>query len=229
MMAHLRELAGQPSPEEVASYLKVFVRTRENMMQSIMDKPEEVLGALSELKSALSKEKGKTPSRVRLCGEYLKLLLVSPYHEMSWKALFEDKQSSYRFYYDLYTGAGCLTGKLLEVEAEIAEGAERFVVDYIDETNQVLPYQSPGEQADEYLALIKDMRQWAEILKNDPSGFSVVDRFIGDLRKTPDKTLSSNHAREYVLAGAQFAGVLYKALWQIAGGLYPEDPRTASS
>lgn len=71
------------------------------------------------------------------------------------------------------------------------------------------------EQANVYIALVSYIKTYAEILRQDPSGFTLVDRAAKDL-ETEGETIETYRVpvvREFIIEGANAGALIYKALY----------------
>jgi len=77
-----------------------------------------------------------------------------------------------------------------------------------------------GDQANDYLSMIRNDAKLAERIILDPSGFSLV----GETVKKVEDVLISNKKfiREYFAAGAALTRDIYKKVYEFAAPLYPE-------
>lgn len=81
-----------------------------------------------------------------------------------------------------------------------------------------MPDLSIAQETEEYLKMRSSGAKSLEHLRDDPSGFMLMDASVGMVN------VDSFQAREYVTAGAELARDLYKILYEIAAPLYPEKP-----
>lgn len=100
---------------------------------------------------------------------------------------------------------------LLLAEGEISGEAQANIAETVSTVGEI--FSTPtSEQAQRFLMYQKEAKKDADLLKQDPSGFTLIDDYLKDLAEETLTPLSE----EYVMAGAKLAADLYKSVYQIS-------------
>lgn len=126
----------------------------------------------------------------------------------TWQALL-----NFTFHYDFTAGMKSLGGSLWGAQDTIAGTFEKDWGPIMDNLFQGV---SPEKQAETILVISKDLRKFANLLRQDPTGFSAVDAAVGlfEEGKHPPFTV-----KEWVVAGAKGAREIYKQIYPQATAL----------
>ena len=208
-----REGVGKPSKSEVARFINIVFPKPRQAQLAYHRNEEFILAALKPLKDAYD-ERGESASRVKLAATMVLQGNGTELRNFADKALRERQIPAYRFFFDLYYGLRTTMFTLLLAEREISGEAQSDIANAISTEGKILSM-SVSEQVQRSLAYSREAERDSSLLKQDPSGFMLIDDYLTDLQKETFSLLSE----EYVMTGANLAADLYKSVYQISTNL----------
>lgn len=188
---------------------------------------EDTLSRLSDTKNSLDGER-HSPTKPLLCAAAVEDL-SRYYRRFSTDCLSKGDKPSFRFYYDISSGIQAITTVIFNSQDYIAGEYDRHVQRRMsmtfNETDRLGVPISIGQQTEMYLNLINSVKNWAELLMKDPTGFLLVDSAVVWVEEGRKRLVTDNQAKEYVVSGAKLGRDAYKLFYEIAGDLYPSSPQ----
>src|SRR3989338_2600069 len=127
----------------------------------------------------------------------------------------------FKFYFDFSQGSRVPLAMMEIAENESYGLGEDLRLASIAAPSEITGIENAaGDQANDYLSMIRNDAKLAERIILDPSGFSLV----GETVKKVEDVLISNKKfiREYFAAGAALTRDIYKKVYEFAAPLYPE-------
>jgi len=206
-----RESVGKASPAETSRFMNdELALLRKKLIGDYADE-RYVTYLLETIKT--QNESGISASRLSLSAS---AVLVSAIRLQEFaKQSFDSKLiPGYRFLFDFYIGMRHTLNALLLADNE--SRAETQIVDVVSSAADVLTTTIP-EQADAYLSVKERVKQDAALLKEDPSGSSLLDNHLQ--RVNSGEFLWESQSKDYVLAGATLAAELYRSVYKISAKL----------
>lgn len=208
-----RVLVDKPSSAEVTCFLNnILPGPREQQLKNHRIE-QFVLTALKPIRDEYIKQ-GLSASRVKLSAAMILQGNGLVLKDMADKALRDGQIPFFRFFFDLRYGLRTTMMILLLAEGEISGETQADIAETVSTTGEI--FSTPAsEQAQRFLMYQREAKKDADLLKQDPSGFTLIDDYLKDLGKETHAPLSE----EYVQAGARLAADLYKSVYQISSKL----------
>jgi len=172
-----------------------------------------VLGSLRQIRE-FYKSNGKSLSRATLCAALVREMRQS-WGEQVQVALYIGDAATYRFLFDIDMGLAGTVSRVILAEEEIAGKTQDLISEGVATIGE-LANVPISKQSEEFLAISQETKTGADLLIEDPSGFSLVDAYIEEL-EAREETLAPEKA--YMVAGAKHAAALYKLAYAISAKL----------
>lgn len=225
-MGPIRRRVGRPPWQEVARSLETQVpRVRRFAMDNVIAQDRGNLRrSLDSLKTHVElPPEGPAPAEAAaLTAWWLFATLPDQFAQKAQEALANGDMPLFRLSYDLAVGINSVLCDVINAHGRLEE-------DRSPESRSVNSL-FEGIRGNAENASIIDIavesekmrnRRAVEFLKEDPTGFSMVDDFVTQV-KTNSQFAEPSWAKGYVVAGAELARDMYKAVYEIAGELYPQ-------
>lgn len=204
------------SKEELEQQVRtVFGFVEEGYMEKIKNHPQEVLRTWYELREGKKRLYGRESSPVSTCAQFVINDIVLPMEDATLKLYNEKDVSLFALFSDVSFGAAICMGRILCAESgpKISDKFARETVKYLEETKRISGIESSVAH---YLHMDKNYKELVRFLKEDTSGFKLIDEYISQFKEKPDNEIFAVwQVPEWVIFGAKLSGNYYKALYQL--------------
>lgn len=215
-----RDEAGNPSQEQIDYVMQEVVPLVRSGFIDGIGEPRRVFDDLSKFKLDEQKN-GTSLSRPLLCAYTLFLYEVcDKFIGLARRADSENDIEQFRFFFDFGRGSELVLHSIFGAEEGLSDRGEESRLEATSLASKMLDI-STGEAAEGYLRMKRDETYSLGLLRQDPSGFLLLDSVVEKVKADSDFHIGL-HTKEYVLAGAEVARDLYKKIYEIAAPLYPE-------
>lgn len=205
------------SPAGVNSRLKVLSLYGEVALKDLQTQPDYHIRKLTSLKEKIEKSLKKPPSRPRLFAAYTieQAELVRRRIHIRKPTLFgASSAQSLASWFDIEYGVRETVSRIFVAERAIAEGPDAPITDIVNHSPR--DSVSAVDDAEYYLHLQKIVSEAVALLKEDPSGFLLLDTFVGQLKAGQTRFISPDRTPEFVVAGAELAQRIYKEIYPLS-------------
>ncbi len=218
-MMSSRRGVGRPNFNEVTSMLRAQVPpVRDFSLAAVSDNQREALKrSLASLKAHVSQPEKPNPAEsAGLTAWYLYATVVPGFVEQTRRADMTGNLPFFRFCYDFTRGMMHVLNDVISAHGEIeGDTTDDKAKQYYAEMDAM----SGTNLAEERFARGKTRAQaGSNLLREDPSGFSLVDSSVMQLRRLGVME-DPCQAKAYVIAGAELIKDLYKPVYDIAKDL----------
>ena len=218
----------QPSRADVDMVMREYYPSVRRTMDAPSTTPQEFVDMLRTIKQNWIKTNGTPPSRPLLTSlpisERVKWLM-----EVSDNAIKQDERLLYIFCYDAALGIDLTTHMIgfaentIKQDTDIVLGPESEVDEFLSSKNIGINV-SVGKQVNAHLSLINDLADAATLLKEDPTGYLLVEEAAKRARKQSNRfryppALPSGHVPKFIAAGADLAEQAYKKIYKLTDGI----------
>jgi len=218
-LAIRRNEAGNSSQEEIDYVMqKAFPLLRSDFIDGLGE-PRRAFEYLSKYKLDEQKN-GTSLSRPLLCAIFLLNNLSDKFMDTARHADSENNIEQFRFFYDFGIGSQLVLHSIFQAEEGLSDRGEDTRVSFLSHVSKKLS-KTTGEMVEEYLRMKRDETDSLGLLREDPSGFLLLDSLVEKVKADSDLRIGL-HTKKYVLAGAETSRDLYKKIYEIAAPLYPE-------
>lgn len=165
----------------------------------------------------LFKRVGLQPAKPFACAAYLKDDLLESGLEAGEQSAKAGNDQQTIFFHDLTVAMAYVTGSIFAAyESLISHGDDTSTLETMTAVEEIYGTKfSWADSAQYYLHLQSFGKRFTEALQEDPTGFSVIDLAIHQLRGLSSQGLSESAGiPQYLNAGAELAGEAYKELYQ---------------
>lgn len=180
--------------------------------------------SLKEFRDGFIKHEGYTPSIPMLCSHYLMSEVCRATREESFNLAGIEDYTGMVLWYDIGDGVIMSINQIKFAENEIRGDTERYVAGSVEAYEP-----SVVKAAELYVVaapyLQNEARLLGNLLKDDPTGFAILDKTVANLRAEAKGEqvdlhfLAPFHVPQFVIAGAEFARKLYRTIYPIAAQL----------
>lgn len=180
----------------------------------------ELIDYLSQGKRVLEQAEGKVPSRPFLCS----YLIIHALEEQTLQNAIEHLAANdfvrFSVAFDLAAGMGHTLSVIAAAEAEVEGSFGQLAAEVISDLSEITTSVPMEEQSETFIRSQKDTVILASKLKNDPSGFSLINHVVNDLEQNWGQFPGSRfHHKEVFIAGAKTAQAMYKAIYPLTENL----------
>lgn len=214
-----REQVGEGfTPSEISYALDMLYRpfSRETL-DGVRTQSGDVRAKLAEARNVLRSPHGLPPSRPFACAKLIEIVLLEKLQDQAEVALRIGNIPQFMFWWDLSYGAATMLTALYSAEEAIEGKVDQTATEALAILGE---RETPATAAGKYLTYMNSARDYAYILTQDPSGFRLVDYCVGQLKATTAETgrlpLAPYQIREFVTAGAEITGAVYKAIYPLS-------------
>ncbi|KKR51226.1 MAG: hypothetical protein UT84_C0002G0087 [Candidatus Curtissbacteria bacterium GW2011_GWA1_40_16] len=196
-----------PSKAEVSDFIEKAEVSLDELIQNLPQRRAETILELRELRQ-LKIQAQQSYSRPSLCVDLLRVSVSVPVIREAVDELEQDHKSNFSMLFDLSTGLGEPIGAVKAAE-EMVRGtdfAKLIATMGSTQGNHI------ATQAEIYREAHARISEYADLLKADPSGFTVVDKCLQNLQA--QSFTQSN--KQIVLVGAKYSAELYKAVYPLS-------------
>lgn len=222
-----RSLNIAPTPRAIDEILRTIIQPFARETQEIINDDKFVSSVVTDAKEKFYREADKV-SETRPSDVYIAFGFVYDVFQriLEDKILYASQSrdtQNFVTWYDVAHGSIETSRRPLEAELVVSQSPDSFVIARIRSTAELIEklgkQVSPAIEADVYLALVADMQEMEELLKRDPSGFTVLDDYIKQLKENPNRPGFPRRfapppvVPEFFIAGAELAAMVYKAAY----------------
>jgi hypothetical protein len=206
-LAKTRRLVGNPSAPEIEAFLYTFPRLKSACKDAITMNEDAILEGFSRYKANIS-----IP---RFCASLLSMHVGNGFLETAEGHFVGDRIELFRSFHDLGVGSNLVLGGILAAENELSNLGEesRIFECQIEDYNF-----SATQEVEAYLLMKKLDREALGLLLKDKTGKLLIDDLVNKIRLGSlfqDMHQKGSVTKEYVVAGAELAGDLYKQVYGI--------------
>ncbi len=214
-----RKLLGQPQTEQVTIAMRnTYLNIRKNFLGPTGERG--IKSFLLQGKKILEAEKGPV-SRPFLSAQLLQKF-ASNQRDEAVISLTEKRFSRFMFYFDFALSISIVSNMLLLAEDEIRGDKNKSIGLMLDDPDN--SHLSQVEKADLHILLNYQIQNASDLLKQDNSGFKLVDILAQRLKE--GILTEDYHCPKYISAGAEFGRDSYKHVYNMSSFLY--SPKSAS-
>lgn len=221
ILTEKRKEAEKPSQEQINLVMQKKWPSLKSDIMCIFGEESEILKYFRQCKSGMEKNVRKRMSRPLLCATILNRHLTDWSIDEARVADSKGNKEKFIFLFDFAIGSQLVLTSIIRAEDELSDRGEDQrlqVSSYMNKT----PNKPTSKMTKEYLYMKREDDGLLRLLLKDPSGFLLVDSLVK--RAETDTALLDFCVKEYLLAGAETAGDLYKKFYKIAAPLYLEKP-----
>ncbi len=215
----LRLISENTSMEGVIS--RFITPKEQEISHDIQGNPAGFTQMIRLTREGLEEQQQYIPSRPFLCTQVLMNQLYRSLMDSAVDAYNQGLPTAYAAYYDVAHGVKMAVTSIREGEAMLRGDMEDMV------KRGLSPDEPAVYQEDMYTIMMETAQTAERLLREDNTGFLVLDDLVEQMR---DKDVRKGHGLmhhmqtpELVLAGAEMAQRLYKAIYPLSG----EQPRSA--
>jgi hypothetical protein len=226
-------LPNRTDPEEVKVVREnAFLPLERPLEQKLRRHPRAITQELADTKRKLREISGKVPSRPFLTAIEVKTRVARNVLNAAGEYLTEDDIVGFAILFDYSYGANMVGEVIMAGEAALAKTPDQYdrvVFDAADEArNQYGSVLTATGEADMLVAYRK-FGQWsADLLRQDPTGFKLMDQYAVAVRLSPRTDRARGHMAahpnqvpEFFQSGLEFAVRMYKGFYPLTEHLYP--------
>ncbi len=204
-------------PETIRLYLDKFVALQAAArLTDIHDNPEGVRNMLWEVKKLIGETGDPHPARYAMCTQVIIGQFKGSFIERAEKEYRPERPESFICFWDVAEGIDKALMLLVGVIYELA--GQTNYRQLVVQTDPPVFFKS--EDTDEYFwskreTWAKRIVEAIERLKQDPSGFSLLDENVAEIHEY----YKAQPNGQLVIAGAEIAQKIYKALYPLTEGI----------
>ena len=218
----------QPSRADVNMVMSEYYPSVRRTMDAPRTNPHGFVEMLKTIKQNWTKTNETPPSKPLLASlpisERVEWLM-----EVADNAIKQNNRLFYVFCYDVARGIDLTTKMISFAENAIKQGTD-VVLEPESEVDEFLSSKdigvnvSIGKQANTHLSLINDLADAVTLLKEDPTGYLLIEEAAKRARKQSNRfryppALPSGYVPEFTAAGADLAEQTYKAIYKLTDGI----------
>lgn len=217
-LSDYRKKIGKPSQQEIAAYTeKVFQPLREDALK-IKNQMDEMRPYLTQLYEWHTSTHRRNPARPTLIGHALLSTIHDQYQAQASNSFTRQDIPSFRFFYDIESGMTYSIGTIFQIEVELRGEVDNTYKGFLDYMSNEGIEQSDSDNVNQYLKLRNNGQVAVDLLKKDPSGFTLVD-FIVESEDLP-LNINLEGCPEYKKIGRELTRDLYKLIYPMTSHLY---------
>jgi hypothetical protein len=226
MLEKFRAHVGAPTEKESGQFLQKIIPELQIPPEMLNLNDKELLVSLRrmKLKDELDDVENSLP---KLCGKFVSKVVSEPVLDVAIMSYRKVDPVNFRFYFDFFKGINNIACSVMMGEDERTKGlGEKEALATIASLEEEDGYQTPEADSMENYRLLRELGQKClSSLIKDPTGFSLVDERVRELRIETRAGMLGEQYSKYMMAGANFARNLYKRLYKLGESLYPQNPQ----
>lgn len=209
----------------------IFKPYAEEIIQAVRERGPLVRQQLAYLRKEVM-DTGENPSRPQVCSRYLLQGIVVPLQDTVFDTYREGGPEDFVFWHDVRFGVNYVLSRIVIAESSIRGDADRQAIEGIDSVQRKLGVSaSLSRQTEAYLRMTSEATGAELLLRQDPSGFLLIEETLKQLRnprsRTHDqKTIMESLVPDYILAGAGFAQKAYRQIYPLSDTSTTENPKS---